>query len=102
MDELSKQKSCRCSKCVIESLFIKCIYCSNSFILGGIYRHPNGNIKHFLTALENALTKIDGMFIIRRYEYRSYQVQFRRQLPICVHYYFVWLPALLNFTNTHL
>ena len=62
MDELSIQKSCRCSKCAIESLFIKCTYCSKSYILGGIYRHPNGNIKHFLTDLENALTKIEGKY----------------------------------------
>ena len=62
MDELSIQKSCRCSKCVIESLFIKCTYCSKSYILGGINRHPNGNINHFLTDLENALRKIDGTY----------------------------------------
>ena len=31
-------------------------------IMDEIYRHPNGNIKHFLTDLENALTKIDGKY----------------------------------------
>ena len=61
MDELGIQKSCLCLKCVIESLFIKCIYCS--YKLGGIYRHINGNIKYFLANLENALTKIDGKYL---------------------------------------
>ena len=57
MDEINMQKPCCCSKCVIESLLIKCIYCTKSYLSGGIYRYPNGNIKHFRTDLENALTK---------------------------------------------
>ena len=28
------------------------------FIVGGIYRHPNGNVKHFVNDLETALDKI--------------------------------------------
>ena len=60
MDELSIQKSCRCSKCVIESLYMYILYLH---IRGwGIYRYLNGNIKYFLTDLENALTKIDGKY----------------------------------------
>ena len=27
-------------------------------MVGGIYRHPNGNIKHFVSDLENALSSI--------------------------------------------
>ena len=58
----SVYKSCHWSKCVMESLFIKCIYCSKSYMLRGIYRHPNGNVKHFLTDLKNALTQIYGKY----------------------------------------
>ena len=29
------------------------------YIIGGIYRHPNGNIKHFIESLSNLLNKLD-------------------------------------------
>ena len=47
MDDLSMQETCRCSKCNVESLFIKFIYRRKSYILGVIYRHPNGSIQYF-------------------------------------------------------
>ena len=32
------------------------------FIVGGIYRHPNGNVKHFVSEFEFSLDKIlDGI-----------------------------------------
>ena len=58
MDDLSVQETCRCSKCNVESVFIKFIYHRKSYILGGIYRHPSGSIQHFLTNLEETLSKI--------------------------------------------
>ena len=60
MDDLSMQEICRCSKCNVESLFIKFVYRRKSYILGGIYRHPNGSIQHFLTNLEDILSKISN------------------------------------------
>ena len=30
-----------------------------SFIIGSIYRHPNGNTNHFIQSLQNILNKID-------------------------------------------
>ena len=59
MTDLSMQKTCRCSKCNFESLFIKFIYHRRSYILGGKYRHSNGSIQHFLTNLEDTLSKIN-------------------------------------------
>ena len=40
------------------------VYSSNVYIVAirGKYRYLNGNIKYFLTGLENALTKIDGKY----------------------------------------
>ena len=50
-------KSCHCSKCDFESIFINYNFQRSEFILGGIYRHPNGNMKHFL---ERTLINING------------------------------------------
>ena len=60
MDDLSMQETCRCSKCNVVSLSIKFIYRRKSYILGGIDRHPNGSIQHFLTNLEDTLSKISN------------------------------------------
>ena len=54
------KETCRCSKCNVESLFIKFIYHRRGYILGGIYRHPNGSFQHFLTNLEDTLSKINN------------------------------------------
>ena len=39
-------------------MFIKFSYMKRLYVVGGIYRHPNGNIKHFVSDLENALSSI--------------------------------------------
>ena len=53
-------KSCHCSKCNFESIFISFTFQRSEFILGGIYRHPNGNMKHFVEDLERTLMNING------------------------------------------
>ena len=58
MDELKIEKSCHCPRCENESIFLKFTYCKKDFIVGGIYRHPNGNVKHFVSDLEVSLDKI--------------------------------------------
>ena len=58
MDELKIEKTCHCPKCEMESLYLKFTYHKKKFIVGGIYRHPNGNVKHFMSDLETALDKI--------------------------------------------
>ena len=59
MDDLNCTRTCQCRKSVVESLYIRFDYGKRSYILGGMYRHPNSNIKHFIEDLENTLTKID-------------------------------------------
>ena len=53
-------KTCHCSKCDYESMFISFKFQKNEFIIGGIYRHPNGNMKHFVDDLERTLMTING------------------------------------------
>ena len=52
-------KTCDCSKCEFERLFIEFMYNGVSNTLGGIYRHPSGNVSHFVSSLETTLTKLD-------------------------------------------
>ena len=59
MDDLMLTKTCDCLKCEFESLFIKFMYNGISYTLGGIYRHPSGNVSHFVSSLETTLTKLD-------------------------------------------
>ena len=59
MDELKIEKTCHCPSCEMESLYLKFTYHKKKFIVGGIYRHPNVNVKHhFISDLETALDKI--------------------------------------------
>ena len=64
--EYSIQKSvitdkleCQCSHCQIEDIWLKVQYNNNTIIFGGCYRHPNGNVSHFVDALETALEQFD-------------------------------------------
>ena len=59
IDDLNFTKTCQCSKCAVETMYIRFDYGKRSYILGGMYRHPNGNIKQFIEGLENTVTKID-------------------------------------------
>ena len=56
--DISVEKSCHCAKCEIESLFARFDYCGEVYTLCGIYRHPNGNTRHFIEDLESALDKL--------------------------------------------
>ena len=42
----------------MESLFIGFSYRNIEYVLGGVYRHPNGNTKYFVYDLETTLEKI--------------------------------------------
>ena len=44
--DLVLTKSCDCSKCEFESLFIEFVYNGILYTVGGIYRHPSGNVSH--------------------------------------------------------
>ena len=51
-------KSSDCVKCETEGLFI-IFYIGTAYTIGGIYRHRNGNVSHFITDLEIVLNQID-------------------------------------------
>ena len=42
----------------VESLFVEFMFNGAMYTVGGIYRHPNGNVSHFVSALECVLHKI--------------------------------------------
>ena len=50
--------SCNCNKCLIENKWLSFRVNNQDFILGGIYRHPNGDIGHFNEALNDTIKKI--------------------------------------------
>ena len=58
-DDYNIHTSCDCSKCAVESLFMEFIFHNTKYILGGVYRHPNGNITHFVSDLQNTLLSLD-------------------------------------------
>ena len=59
LDNIALTKTCRCSKCEMESLFLKVFYMNDEYVIAGIYRHPNGTVNHFVNDLEATLNKID-------------------------------------------
>ena len=58
MDELKIEKTGHCPWCEMEIRYLKFTYDEKKLIVGGIYHHPSGNIKHVLSDLETALDKI--------------------------------------------
>ena len=57
-DEFMLEKQCNCSSCQIENKWVETNINNNCFVIGCIYRHPNGNIDHFIQALSKSLEKI--------------------------------------------
>ena len=49
---------CKCRKCQIENKWLSFKSGNQKIILGGIYRHPNGESDHFNDALKNTLSQI--------------------------------------------
>ena len=52
------KNSCTCKKCLIESKWISCKSKDLDIIIGGIYRHPKGDVDHFNNALKNTINHI--------------------------------------------
>ena len=52
-------KTCNCHKCIYESLLIHFSVGNNEYSVAGIYRHPGGNLDHFVTDLENSLQQVN-------------------------------------------
>ena len=56
-------RTCGCAICEIESVCLTFDCYDLSFCLLGVYRHPSGNKKHFITDLEKSLEKINKKHI---------------------------------------
>ena len=52
------KNSCSCEKCLIESKWISCKSKDLDIVIGGIYRHPKGDVDHFNNALKNTISNI--------------------------------------------
>ena len=50
---------CNCTHCLIENKWLRFNINNQVVIIGGIYRHPKGNIEHFNNALNNVTSKIN-------------------------------------------
>ena len=59
IDEINIVHECDCKKCEVESLFVEFMFNGTMYTIGGIYRHPTGNVSHFVSAPEIVLHKIN-------------------------------------------
>ena len=57
-DDLGINHKCECSKCQIEDKWLELEIANKTHIIGGVYRHPNGSVNHFISGLEDTLAKI--------------------------------------------
>ena len=57
-EDLKVVKTCTCSKCKSESVWIDVIKNNETFTIGGVYRHQGGNPAHFDAALEVTFNNI--------------------------------------------
>ena len=53
---ISKNLNCSCSQCQIEDIWVGLSNGNQLFCVSACYRHPKGNIKHFLDSLEQTLS----------------------------------------------
>ena len=56
--DMQIKKQCECEKCAIENIWIQIQTEHDTYIIGCIYRHPNGNTSHFTTELEKTLESV--------------------------------------------
>ena len=57
--DLKFDKNCDCHKCETDDIWVEINTGKSKYIVGGIYRHPNGNQDHFTKELDNTLSKIN-------------------------------------------
>ena len=57
-NDLKVSKDCDCDECKFENVWIQLTKAETTIIIGGIYRHPTGNITHFNGSLTHSLENI--------------------------------------------
>ena len=55
--ELKINKSCQCSNCNFENVWVEFTKNGMKSVVGGIYRHPGGNVSHFNESIDKSLKK---------------------------------------------
>ena len=63
-DDLKIKFGCDCTRCAVENTWIEVNLDGYKYIISSIYRHGNGKIAHFVSALENTLNKLDPKDIV--------------------------------------
>ena len=56
---VSSHLSCQCSNCQVEDLWLVVQHNNKFYLIIVCYRHPKGNVNHFIKALESALLTTD-------------------------------------------
>ena len=57
-NDLKMEKNCQCNDCMFENCWIQLSCHEETFIIGGIYRHPKCNVAHFNDAIMESLKQI--------------------------------------------
>ena len=55
--DLKMTKQCSCSNCCYENVWVECKKNDFKCIVGGIYRHPGGDLSHFNSDMDSCLSK---------------------------------------------
>ncbi|CAL4076496.1 unnamed protein product, partial [Meganyctiphanes norvegica] len=71
------KNNCTCINCQVENKWLSFKINNQEIILGGIYRHPKGNIEHFNNALNSTLNHINENYISLMGELRKKQEALR-------------------------
>ena len=53
------KKKCTCTNCIVESVWVKLVRSDKEFLVSSIYRHPSGNIDHFVDSIEQIFSNIN-------------------------------------------
>ena len=56
--DLKLIKTCNCTKCQVEDLWLNVSCQGKKFTVGTLYRHPNGKIDHFIDQMTTSVNKI--------------------------------------------
>ena len=63
ISHLKLNMTCKCSACELENIWLDLSIGTEHYIISCIYRHPNGNVKHFQQELNKSLEKIPSQHI---------------------------------------
>ena len=62
-EESKMTKNCSCENCAYENTWIEIKTKNNKFIIGVLYRDPNGNVEHFVHDMDKVLSQVPKRLI---------------------------------------